>query len=385
MHFLILIICCVRAVLTQSCTPQDATLNFEELATKYGYPPQKYKVTTEDGYILTLYRLPGPREPVLLQHGTLDSSSTWLLRGNNSLGITLANANYDVWISNLRGNKYSRDHTLLDPDKDDAYWNIDLDHFGTYDLPAIIDTILHVTRLKKIKVIAHSAGNTIFYILGSMRPNYNKKIKLLIALAPIAYMHNSYNAVTWLGSNVRALDDILLNFNVHELFGETTLLQKLLKVVCNNPLIGYEVCLNRLLFPLTGFDNEQIKPDFNPIIFGHFPAGFPRKSLLHFSHIWRRKEFIRFDYGSQNYRFYNSTEPPRYNLGAVTMRIVLIAGRNDWLAPLKNVNLLSKKLPNVVQYIIHPLKQFNHLDFTWGENVKENLFPYIFDALNMYS
>jgi lysosomal acid lipase/cholesteryl ester hydrolase len=46
-------------------------------------------ITTEDGYILTLFRIPGPSgsSPVFLQHGLLESSTSWLIPGRNkSLG-----------------------------------------------------------------------------------------------------------------------------------------------------------------------------------------------------------------------------------------------------------------------------------------------------------
>lgn len=46
-------------------------------------------MTTEDGYILTLYRIPGPKgaQPVLIQHGLLSSSADWVvMRPGHSLG-----------------------------------------------------------------------------------------------------------------------------------------------------------------------------------------------------------------------------------------------------------------------------------------------------------
>lgn len=43
---------------------------------------------TEDGYILTMHRIPNPGgTPVLLVHGLFDSSATWVLMGpGKSLG-----------------------------------------------------------------------------------------------------------------------------------------------------------------------------------------------------------------------------------------------------------------------------------------------------------
>ena len=59
------------------------------LIRKNGYPVETHKVTTEDGYILRLHRIPygrksdkreGERRPaVLVQHGILSSSADWVL------------------------------------------------------------------------------------------------------------------------------------------------------------------------------------------------------------------------------------------------------------------------------------------------------------------
>lgn len=58
---------------------------------------------------------------------------------------------------------------------------------GMYDLPAMIDYTLKETGQKQIFYIGFSQGTTQFWILMSLRPEYNRKIKLMSALAPVAY------------------------------------------------------------------------------------------------------------------------------------------------------------------------------------------------------
>lgn len=66
------------------------------LIEKYGYPVESHEIETEDGYLLTAYRIPRgknddtekERIPVFLMHGILCSSSTWILNGpEKSLGL----------------------------------------------------------------------------------------------------------------------------------------------------------------------------------------------------------------------------------------------------------------------------------------------------------
>ena len=69
----------------------------------------------------------------------------------------LANAGYDVWIANGRGNQYSFKHIKLDIDKDKKeYFNYTFRDIGLSDIPAMIDMILKKTEKKMLTYIGHS-------------------------------------------------------------------------------------------------------------------------------------------------------------------------------------------------------------------------------------
>lgn len=46
------------------------------------------------------------------------SADTFIVNKNKSIGVQIANAGYDVWLGNNRGNIYSRDHLKYNPTQD---------------------------------------------------------------------------------------------------------------------------------------------------------------------------------------------------------------------------------------------------------------------------
>merc|ERR1719271_297468 len=93
---------------------------------------------------------------VLLQHGNLDSSFDFIANGpGESLGFLLADAGYDLWFGNNRGNTYSRNHTSLSP-SDHAFWNFTYSDVARYDLPAQIGVALAGSGAQNVMFIGHS-------------------------------------------------------------------------------------------------------------------------------------------------------------------------------------------------------------------------------------
>lgn len=111
--YITIIVCLPVSIALEPSSPSHA-LAFEhskmqELVKTQGYPLEEHFVTTVDGYVLGVYRIPCGRTqtplsngwecrtplgpPVLLQHGLLDSSGTWVVNfPKQSLGFILADA-----------------------------------------------------------------------------------------------------------------------------------------------------------------------------------------------------------------------------------------------------------------------------------------------------
>lgn len=78
----------------------------------------------------------------------------------------------------------------MDPDTDPEFWTFSWHEIGIHDLPAMIDYVLLQTGFKKIGYFGHSQGTTTFWVLASMHPEYNEKITMMHALAPVAFMRH---------------------------------------------------------------------------------------------------------------------------------------------------------------------------------------------------
>ena len=129
----------------------DTKHNISQICHENGFDFKRYEVTTEDGYILALDRIPpfGKKVDddfeapvVLLKHGIEDSSINWVINSvNKAIAFLLSKVRYDVWLGNNRGNHFSQAHNTLDPKKE-AFWKFDFEEISLYDVPATVDFIL---------------------------------------------------------------------------------------------------------------------------------------------------------------------------------------------------------------------------------------------------
>ncbi|GFT46195.1 gastric triacylglycerol lipase [Nephila pilipes] len=164
----------------------DFLRNVTELISSKGYPVENHYVQTKDGYILSVQRIPPGRamnnglkaekKVVFLQHGLLASATDWVLNfPKQSLAFILADAGYDVWLGNIRGNTYSRRHVKYSPNSKE-FWEFSFDEMAKYDLPAMIDLALNISGQTQLYYIGHSQGTTAAFALLSESPEYNKKV-----------------------------------------------------------------------------------------------------------------------------------------------------------------------------------------------------------------
>ncbi|KAF2365992.1 AB-hydrolase lipase domain [Trinorchestia longiramus] len=357
---------------------KDVTRTTPEMIEAHGYPAEIHSVTTKDKYILELHRIPHGRKnrglskelrPVAyLQHCFLCSSSDWIMNTpDKALGFILADAGYDVWMGNVRGNTYSRKHEIFSP-ADSRFWQFSWSEMGKYDVPASIDYVLNHTRQEQLYYVGFSMGTTVFFTMMNFHPEYNDKIIGMVALAPVAYMTHvkgALGAMMPYSSTVKALMDLA---GIHEVFSSGHLFDMFVSSVCSSTEITAPLCHN-ILFALTGPDPNHLNPEFLPVILAHTPAGTSLRTLLHFLQIGKADRFQDYDFGLfGNLRRYRQTSPPAFNLTKVTAPVAAFYSENDWLAPPADVQRTVSELGNVV--IRHRVTDvhFSHLDFLWARD-----------------
>lgn len=364
---------------------EDIHLNTTQLIAKYKYPVEEYTVQTSDGYLLKLVRIPNYGKPVVfLMHGILFSADDFITPGPEiGLPYLLYIDGYDVWLGNVRGNKYSRNHITLSPDSFE-FWDFSFNEFGLYDLPAMVDFILSKTRQSSLVYIGFSQCTTAFFVMCS-ELRCDDKISLMIAMAPIAWVaHIKSPILKFLSPFASEIDVLLKLIGINEFASSDPFMFLNANIFCANLGLARVLC-NTVLFTLTGFDYEQTDIINLSVIYGHLPAGTSNKNLVHYAQNINANTFKKYDYGSSNKKIYGTLEPPAYNVRNITVPVALYHADNDWLAVYEDIEHLINLLPNVVQVFRVPLKTFNHVDFLWAKDVKKLVYKDIFVQIQKYT
>lgn len=370
----------------------DCDLNITQLIQSKGYPCEEHKATTNDGYILGLFRIPHGRNstkigrPVLLQHGLLDSSVTWVLNfPDQSLAYILADAGYDVWLGNMRGNVYSRAHTKYNPDVDEAFWDFSWDEMAQDDLPSMINYILTLTQHSKIAYVGHSQGTMIalseFGRLGSTTQN---NVSFWAALAPVAHLAHTKSPLKYL-FNIPIDPEQLW----HDLFGRkqflpaSNIVHWFGKHACGNVIIDPLVCEN-LLFVICGPEKKNRNETRMEVYVTHEPGGTSVKNMIHYAQMFHSKLFQAYDYGSpeKNQQHYNQTTPPIYPIRPMKVPTAIFWSGEDWLADPEDVSFIFDNVQSLVYEKYIP--DYNHLDFSWAMTANKLIYNDVVDLLQKY-
>ncbi|XP_049620523.1 lipase member N [Suncus etruscus] len=364
----------------------EVLMNISEIIMYNGYPSEEYEVTSPDGYILSINRIPygrrdanntGPRPIVYLQHALFTDNISWLENyANGSLGFLLADAGYDVWMGNIRGSTWSRRHKTLSATEEE-YWAFSFDEMAKYDLPEIIDFVVNKTGQEKLYFVGHSLGTTIGFAAFSTMPELAQRIKMQFALSPVASLKYPTGILT----------KILLfsNFEIKKMIGTKGVMlgeeKKKATVVklCKKKIL-YSLC-TELLSLWAGYNKKNLNMSRVDVYLSHAPTGASVQTILHLKQLYGTDKLRAYDWGSEaeNMHHYNQSHPPFYDLTTMKVPTAIWAGGHDVMITIKDVLRILPQIRDLRYFDFLP--EWNHFDFIWGLDAAKRVYSKIIDLM----
>ncbi|XP_063899720.1 lipase 3-like [Helicoverpa armigera] len=370
--------------------PRFSIYETVELIKFDGYQPETHHVTTPDGYILEMHRIPygryanntsEDRPVVFVMHGLMGASQGFILLGPEySFAYNLADAGFDVWMGNARGNKNSRFHVSLDPDDEEEkfqFFDFSFEEIGMYDVPAMIDYILQYTRRDKLHYIGASQGGTVFLVMASMLPEYNDKLISVHLLAAVGYQNNFPGAQL---RRAALMTDIIysqaLRNGIVELFPPNSVemvpgitpSRELTNARCVGSMEYSYMCE---LFGVRSLMRNN--PDDQ--------AGAALKQIAHYGQNIRDRQFRRYHHGRQaNQAAYNETSPPLYDLSLITAPVAMHYSLSDDLLDERDALAMVADMPNAKARKV-ARDSFLHTDYVEALDAKELVTDYVIEEI----
>ncbi|XP_018008882.1 lipase 1 [Hyalella azteca] len=346
----------------------------------------EFNVTLDDAKRRTGRGTVREKEAVLLMHGFASSSADFVLGGPDSaLGFMLADAGYDVWLGNFRGNAYSRRHASLQSD-DAQFWRFSLDEVSRRDVPAMVDHIITTTHRPHIFYIGHSIGATMLALTCHIKPKFANKIRHFSAMAPVGYGKMSQGPV-------KVMTNLARITYKHKEEGGGAKAQVLSRdrsavafmwFFCGARSLAWKLCLS-LLTAAGGRNTGLFRKEMLSLILAHFPAGTSVRLAAHLGQLLSSDGLHKFDFGpDDNAALYGQATPPRYDLSHTRVPTAVYWAVNDLLAPPQDVEEFIAALPNVTEKHLVGHETFNHFDFVYSDQARHLLHTDLITTMAKY-
>jgi len=365
-----------------------------------GYKCECHNITSEDGFVLQTARLlarnqNGTKLPVFLMHGFFTSAIDWVSqpKPSYSLPYMLADAGFDVWLGNNRGNVFSASNAKLDINTQE-YWDaVDHDEMASKDVPAILDLVLNVTHAPKLHWVGHSQGGGVLVFALAKNPALKDRFATSVLLAPGVHVnHLKVPLLRFLGdahidAAWHALDiDIPTIATGKEYFPGPGVSKVIDFFTKDTPLCRISVALCNDIGKILGIsvgDPENLDPQTMADAYGFDPAGSSFHLLMHWAQRLRKDTLAEFDWGVKgNLQHYHSLKAPVYDLSKITgMRMGLFDGLRDQFITPPDISKFLAEVPeeNIIYHKTFP--KYAHFDFVWGKNAHTILYPEVMDLL----
>ncbi|KAH6925016.1 hypothetical protein HPB50_027168 [Hyalomma asiaticum] len=367
-----------------------------ELIRHFDYPCQISHVTTEDGYVLEVERVPWGRQdnatspneqngtlrhPVLLLPVFMSASDMWFFNyPRQSLGFLFADAGFDVWLMNTRDIARYANHTTLSMD-DPEYWKFSRSGEARR---ANNGTKGEFCGSCWKEVGARHSGVTATLVLLSTRPEYNDKVDLVVAYGPVANASHIGPPMSLMVPFTPLIARMIYPFSRAGYLETDKGLSEFLAKVCVT--FTGEAC--SLSITLTLFSSPyQLNETRMPVYVGHYPVGTTIQNVMHLYQIYKAKDFVMYDHGAkENRKRYGQPGPPAYPLERITAPWAIFSSEGDRIANPRDVaDLVARLGPRVLMHRVVPHKAFRHMDFGIGYRANEFLHDIAIDVIKNYT
>ncbi|ODV82521.1 hypothetical protein CANARDRAFT_10492 [[Candida] arabinofermentans NRRL YB-2248] len=335
-----------------------------------GFKLYEYKLITNDGFIIILQRIvdenstvdPSNKPPILLIHGLLQSSGSFITSGSKSIAYLLIQSGYDVWLGNNRCG-FNPNHINYNS-KDPKMWDWDLNDMTKFDLTLFIDEILKHSKFNKVNLVGHSQGTCqiIMLISNEFQLNYESKINKCILLAPAIFGGELLNKKLFI-KFISFLPNFIYNF----FFGNTSfmpIMMLLRDLIVTSPIYG---CFSYSMFSFLFDWNDYLWDRSLRSIHFIFSPNYSSSKLMKWwlsndaGHGFKKGSCIL----NENQMWFNSKTPPIFMIiGGLDK---LVDGRLLIQHLQKNEPLMNGKY----QYM--EIENYSHLDVLWSDDIIETI------------
>ena len=356
-----------------------------ETVERYGYLFEEYQLTTKDGYINTIYRIPGKKgatpflkKPVMMVHGILDTPHIFLHLNESSLPFLLVNEGRDVWLPNTRGNYISHGHVEYDyKETKGKYWDYTMDDLLDYDIPETIEFIKEKTGYSKIDYIGHSQGATLMLLSFVRDPSYiRSSIDKFVGLATVSSLNKTKNPLFKILAKFQEfLRDVIPLKRV--LFLNDWIHERMVDFARNHP-----ETMNAIMEFGAGLQRSYLSNhgDF-PEWFYVYPGGGSKNNLLQWLQSYNQKQWKKFDYGKEiNLMKYGSEVPPEYNENNFKnwdIPSLLTVSKNDAFISYDDLMDFYNRVDNKDYITLVDAEMYNHIDICSSPSLLKGIIPKI--------
>ena len=365
------------------------TEDYKSYISKLNLNLEEIQVITEDRYVNTIWALTSKDifnrngKSIIVQHGLLDSSFTWLILEDKSIAKLLCEEGYKVYLPNMRGNQFSKSHLDYDHSLNSKYWDFSFDEMAQYDLPSIVNLIKKRDGVEKVDYMGHSQGTLIFFLAYMNNPDFmEKNINRFIAVGTVPNVNNAEHFLLKLAvlSNIDSL------IPVKNFLTFPTELGQVLMPFCSGK--AKNLCHTIMKICFGGFEDTG-RVDYDRLgknIFMHQPGGTSLQNMKHWLQAFDKKQMTKYDYESivENLYHYGSVTPPKYDLKKMKQykikSLIAVSDADPFCNPVDTLEFLLKIEDQSVIEILS-LKDYNHIDYLWADSAYEDIYPRVLSFL----